>query len=708
MADWEVILDDGDFEETSDEVTRLPNRWRWVILAGGIIIFLLGVGYFTLDQRRLAGRAALRDDLTTLILIEETERALGNYDYALDLMLPTASDTWQFAYQQTFEIQPPIPNPDNLDLGEEIAFDGVCAVADVRLFQHNQVRRYCITDQGWRRAPVSSESWGEVQMVRNLRSDVLLRFYPRDEAFAQQVAIDFEQFYTDLEAWGLLEDRGHTELPTDQSLEIMIQPQDLLSPLMEESAAQIVVNSPKLTPIGEGDIATANPSDDPAETMLRQILLETILRRSEAFRVASYNSLLPGQSYFLEAMEATLSQDVVAPSEQANVAQREVWINALDGRWVSPFVVQTTNDFSEKSEVTAQLIVDYIYRTQGSITLGELLYRLPTTNSWDELFEETLNRKTIDLESDVLADLETQFGQPLTRIFPSGRWQPPTVPFGARILRVEEGVGGGKRIFTALSGRINGLVVEVAHQIPVQTRDGHPIPPGCLPPGSPVSVAGNWLERPWRLQAEQLTVEALTPLRLRRPSADTIAFIVDDEVSSEQTTILNDVLLSSQLSSVQSPLPQARALFALNSDGRLHRMASLRDHTRVFALPIAAGDPARLLFTIDLPTCDRSWFVLYEMGTGVVGQWLGRPNPLQWVWRPDHQDILLFVPRGGGRGFEIFKTGDTLALEPVSRTFAPFVYLGWSLELQQPINALDWFDTTYIGVTNLTTGGLDR
>jgi hypothetical protein len=245
-------------------------------------------------------------------------------------------------------------------------------------------------------------------------------------------------------------------------------------------------------------------------------------------------------------------------------------------------------------------------------------------------------------------------------------------------------------------------------EVDLKTTDGLSVPAGCIPPGSKLEFDGTWLEVPWRLQAEQVIVKEIIALGLRPAPADTIAYLVEDEVSDEQTMVINDILLSSQSGLAAAKLPASRRLFALRQNGSLRRLVSLDQNVRVFSIATAAGESLRLLFTLDLPTCDRSWFVLYEPEQGITGQWLAPANPLQWIWRPDRQDILFFVPRAGGRGFEIYKTGSTLALDPVSRTFAPLVFVGWNIELGRPVNMLAWFDTTYIDTLKLTTGGLER
>ena len=153
MAEWQ-ILDSDDFPEISPDEQETPpsrSRWGWVVLAGGILAFLIVVGYTTLRERQVERRTAVRDDLEAIIFEEETQQFLGNAEQAIELMLPHSPDRWQQAYQQTFsgdEIRPP---PGSTQLND-ISFDGTCAVVNVTLVNSEQVRVYCLHGEGWRRA----------------------------------------------------------------------------------------------------------------------------------------------------------------------------------------------------------------------------------------------------------------------------------------------------------------------------------------------------------------------------------------------------------------------------------------------------------------------------------------------------------------------------------------------------------------------------
>ena len=58
MTDWQIIESDNfpDYAPDGREPYRPRSRWRWVLLAAGILVFLAGAGFVTLRGRQHQGR----------------------------------------------------------------------------------------------------------------------------------------------------------------------------------------------------------------------------------------------------------------------------------------------------------------------------------------------------------------------------------------------------------------------------------------------------------------------------------------------------------------------------------------------------------------------------------------------------------------------------------------------------------------------------
>jgi hypothetical protein len=688
MTEWQ-ILDSNDFSDNpadEQESGSWASRWGWGVLIGGIVAFLLVAGFTTLREQRAEGRAAIREDLAAVIFEEESAQFLGNVGQAVNFMWLTAPDDWQYAYQQTFVRRDDRPAPGSVQL-KEVDFDGRCAVVDVSVAGSEQVRAYCLDGDRWRRAPVPAEAWGDTQETLQIAANIQLRFWPRDREFAQTLAQDARQLLAELAQWP--QNSG-----AESDLEIIIEPQDLQPTLIAQEEQRIVFNSPKLT---------ANNGFLSGAELARLILAEALIRRTRSFAAAAGSSL-PGKDNILTAGQTVVAMHAVLPPI-ARAKLLASWQTDLSRRWLSPFLATNNPDFAHQAKFSAYLTVDYIYRAYGPMAVGDVLSQLTQTGSWDRLFQTTLKRSTLALETEAVADVEKRLNTTLERT-PNGALVSPNLPFQTNLLRADTLPTGGSRIYTSILDRLEPLVIDIPPHVNPQTPDGTALPAGCIPFGSTMNIDGEWLEAPWRLQAGQITVPEITPLSIGPAPENTLAILVDDEPSAEQATLVNDVLLSSQANSVTTPT--SRILSVVLENGLVRRLGVLNRDVRVFALPVTAGDPMRLLFKLDLSHCDRSWFVLYESTQGVIKQWISPADTQQWLWRPDSQDILYFTPHSGGRGYNIYKNGSTLAPKLVSQSFGVFTYLGWHINLARPINALGWFETTYIGVGSLSTDSLER
>ncbi len=151
-----------------------------------------------------------------------------------------------------------------------------------------------------------------------------------------------------------------------------------------------------------------------------------------------------------------------------------------------------------------------------------------------------------------------------------------------------------------------------------------------------------------------------------------------------------------------------QALVALHRNGTIQPLTTLSATLQVEPLPIAAGGSVHFLFSLDLPQCDRTWFVHYEPTIGVTGQWLGPPPPMRWVWRADRQDLMFFSPRPGKEGHHIYETNETLSLQPISQSEISVSFTGWHVQTGQLVFVKSWMGTTSTGLIDPLSGGMSR
>jgi len=699
MAEWQILDSDGFPEIPPDGERETPpshSRWRWVVLASGVLAFLLVVGYTTLRERQVERHTAIRDDLEAIIFEEETQQFLGNTEQAVDLMVPYAPASWQQAYQQTFSGEEERPPPGSARL-KDIDFDGTCAVVTVTLINSEQVRVYCLHGEGWRRAAVSPTVWGNPQDVIHVTDDVQLRFRLRDQAFGETLARDLNRFFTQLDQWTILETEAAIESTTNtnHSLEIIIEPQDLHTPLIADEEHRIVINSPGLVPF-DGTLS--------GELAVRLALAEALIGRTGPFNTSDL-SALPGSDRFFSAAQTVAAMHLLLPPEaQADLVEH--WRSQLDGQWVSPFFAELLNedtpDLTQQVEAAAHLTADYIYRSKGLFNFGLVVDQMPLVNSWDRLFQPTIGHSLVELEAEAAHQAHAASDSISLR-----ESDDPTpflnLPLAATLLRVDKQATPGHRAYVEIPNYTAPLLVELPTNIPVHTPDGTSIPSNCTPPDTTLNIDGNWLEAQRRLQATHISASEIAPLTIEPAPADTIAYLVLGEPSriSQAIDLHGSYVVNSSL-----PVPQT--LVALRQNGDLKQLTGLNENLRVFPLPIAPNESVHFLFKLDLPACGRSWFIHYDTQQGVTGRWLGPQDPVRWMWRPDRQDILFFQIRTGGRGYDIYKSSDTLALDPVSRSFGSVEFLGWNIETGRPVVARPWFDATYIDLLDLRFGNVKR
>lgn len=709
MTEWQIIESEDFPAPPLEEIPRAGFRLKWTLLGCGIAAFFVALGFFGLQRQREESKQALRDDLTAYIFEEETLRYLGQP--AAASITPYAPRVWQRAYWQTFETykQAGMP-PDTIQLGE-IDFDGQCAVVTVDTTRSQErMRAYCLEQEAWLRAPVPGAAWGSETDAINFAIGVSLIFLPRDQPFAEALAVDLIPLFQKLEQW--MQPPGTATLfgrNPYRGLAIVIEPHDLLAPLILDQEEQIIVNSPWLTPL--------QPSDGLAgEAAVRLALARTIARRAVIVQ-ARTGPPLPGKTRFLSAAQIVAGiHTLLTPEARATLF--EAWRGQLDEEWRSPFYADllTTGypNPTQQPALAAQFTAEYIYESAGEETLAAIIERIPEADSWDALFQATLNRSTITLEAEAANFAYNR--RERASISPSKDTAPPArLPLTAKLLKLDSQEAGRRRLHVELPDRVEPLFIELPNQISFQTTTGEALAPECIPANSLLEIKGGWLEHQRRLAASQVTIQSISPLAIEAAPADTMAYLAGSEtLYRPRSTSTNGIIYSNARAflidhppSSQQITAPAEMLMALSQDGVLQPLIALSSTLKAFPLPTAAGEPAHFLFRLDLPNCKQSWLIHYKPAQGVAGYWLGPPAPTQWLWRADRQDILFFSPQEDHRlRHKIYQTNSSPFPVPIDTANTPLFFMGWNVKAGRLVSLNTWFDEFYLGLFDVNSGDL--
>ena len=696
MTDWQIVIEDKDFSDPSPADPERPGGsipWRWLLFGAALATVLFVLGWTIIREQRQRGQANLRTDLTAVIFEEETLRANQDRVRAESLIVSSARQMWRTAYWRNFS-QPNQVGPGVVRLAA-VDFDGRCALVDVDIDGLRTVRTYCLEDQRWRRAPVPSDAWGYERLAVNFSNGVTLRFFARDEAFAEMVTVDLQQFFQSLE--NILGPQ-----PSFRDLQVFIDPHDLGQPLVVDTPRTVILNSPWL--VSRADIGIL-----PSDVAVRLALMQTLLRRSGPSS-EQLSEDLPGADLFLEAANIVGAMSLtLSPATYDTV--RDGWQETVQDGWNSPFLVRlaTEDDPStlEQRQATAQLMADYIYRRWGLKALLQIVHQMPETDSWDDLFRTVIERPAVVLDNEALLYTTNGF-QVLSTLWRHEPIMPPDFPVQVT-LRQTDPDPSDLRLIVASATQAADLVVEVEPDLEVTTPPGLPLSLSCLPAGTTLEIEGRWLEVQRRLAASHIAVRQ-APLRSIHPApADTVAYLVAGELFDEQALeTIHPVYPGTSAYLVARRAPLAQALLALDSDGVLHVLTPLSPTLQVFPLPVTAEATPHFLFKRDAPNCERSWFYHYQPGQGVVRQWLGPASPSQWVWRADQQAPLFFGYGAGRPQHRIYEAATGLALEQIGRTNAPMRFLGWHTDRQQVVATTSSLGETFVGLLDWETGFIKR
>ncbi len=705
MTEWEIIVDSDNLPEPEPEKPPRSRRYqRWYLLIA-VLLALFTIGAVTFMRERTERQAALEADLTDFIYEEETVRFFGQPDRAAEYMVSTAPPEWQQRYRQAFAADENQSPPTSVQL-RAVDFDGQCALVSVELDGYTQTRVYCLENQQWRRAPVPGDIWGDGQSVLNLPHGGRLIFRPRDQAFATALAGDLPPLLDELEQWRAQSAQLNPTQPKIlHNIDIVIEPHDLGEPLIFNDEQRIVLNSPLLVSPAEDELPSGQAG-------VRVAVAESLLRQA-GFTSPETSLSLPGADRFLEAVQTVIATELMLATQvrEELLSRRQSQVNE---NWTTPFFTDLlpteTEPTDRQAHAAAYLTAEYIQRLKGSDTLVKLLQELPSASSWDSLFEATLGRSTISLEQEVVTYAKTGDVAAAASLPPADYGTSGRLPLQGTLLGIREQSSGGVRLAVKPAyGGDDPVLVETSREDTFETANGGYLPVECVPPGATVSIDGGWLEIQRRLQASEVRVEEVRLLDINPAPLDTVAYLIEGESPDGAEFTAADIFPSQRFYFVASKLPLPQALVALRQDGRRQLLTSLNRNLRVVPLPVAAGDSAHFLFVLDLPGCNHSWFIHYEPGPGITGQWLGPAQPMKWIWRADRNDLIFFDFKAGEVGHNIYKTGDSLAVEPIGQSETLVSVSGWNAKAEQIVFVKrDWVGATGIGLLEPDSGAIRR
>ena len=657
MTEWQILTSDDFPELPPDEPTRSPInlRWRWLWLGGGIFTFLVIVALTGLYLKRIERQTKIRADLEAAIFEEESLRYLGHAEAAL--INPNAPAAWQEAYKKNFvTLKAP---PDSIEVSE-VEFDGQCATISVELSGAAQVRSYCLNNQNWLRAPVPAAVWGIERDVLVVENGVELHFLPRDHTFAQALAQDLAQFYQTLRRQGF----WPKAQALTSTLKIRIVPQELQGPLTLAEPQQIVINSPLLTPAQGGLGGEAAVRLALGKELLHGVISPTVQPQ-----------LLPGSARLVDAGQTVLAAHaLLTPEMRANLLND--WRAQLAGEFAAPFLPELLQYMHTESEeeitLSTQVTAYYLTTLKEPEILYALLAQLPGATSWDDLLQATFNRPTIVIEQEAANFArEDRANAPAVQLP-----DPPALPLVDSVVTSDK---LGSTGFTRAYIQWPLMVVDIPPDVAVRTKQNETVPLDCVR-NSQLSITGNWLEAPRRLQAAEITVQQLDRFIATRAPADTVAYLL--------------------LGTLTNP----HSFVALNPQGKLRLITLVDEQFQIFPLPAMPGQPPHFLFTEQLTDCDRLWFGRYNPDEGTVQHWLAPPDVTQWVWRADDQSLIFLSDKYNGANAEIFETNDTLLARAIGASPAPQTLLGWNVKQAQLVSYMRYPEGSYLALLNLTSG----
>ncbi|MDQ7029153.1 MAG: hypothetical protein Q9O62_04930 [Ardenticatenia bacterium] len=408
MLEWEVFEEPQPLPDLPpDESSPTRSRRFWLVLALGIALLVLLI-LWVLRQEMERRQAAMRADLTEFILQEEQARAFGLRDQAAYLITPGVTWEWWTNYLKSFQLPGVDPRPVDVQVAE-VRFDGEGALVTVTINGHPQMRYYRLMGQEWRRAMLPVEQvWG-IRRVAIAPFEGLSIIYrpPLDRPFGQQLGKDINALYDEVfPSWPA----------TPQVTQIEIEPRDVGPALISAQDDRIVINSPLLV-VQDGVLG--------GEGAVRLALAEALLDQADGIETPTTAVSLLNASRFLKAIHVTVAMHwALTPEEhEALVAS---WRQHLLETWTSPFEAITSPELASQgaaaiirqANVAALFTAEYLYESAGPQALAHIVRRLPFTDTWDELFQDTVGQPRRAVEAGAAtfaANVSTSQAPPTTQ-----------------------------------------------------------------------------------------------------------------------------------------------------------------------------------------------------------------------------------------------------------------------------------------------------
>ncbi len=663
MLDWHVREEDEPSlpDLLAEEPTTPPPRsWKRALIVLGLVL-LLGGGI--LWWRLTAQEKQVQADLQNFVWQEERARLAGSPEQAEAFALPNAPYGWKTAYTATFGQPGGTVEAVEVEMEE---FDGQCARVEVRLDGYPQQRRYCLFGGKWRRAPLSTDSWGQEVAVR-LSNGVRFTYRERDAAFAERLLTSLPAYFNAQATWIAQRLGGGLNRSTVRYVKIV--PHDGFGPLVSDEGDTIVLNSPLLTPY-DGVLAP--------EARVRLALAQALLARAGPTPRDTRN--LPGGERFVRAAHLVVAARVALTGEERR-RLLEHWRRQLGDEWVSPFFAEwLTPERAHLADWSALWLVEWVYRQVGPGTLARLVHRLPRYSSWDDVFDEFLGRSTKEVE------------QAAASLVP-GRavgLQPHEMadesPFGAASLSVTLlDQNGRRRLLVEHPSVPHPFLVEASSYVG-QYAARFPIQIACLGPGTRLTISGTWREEGYRFGADTLLVEEVKPpdYLLQEVLASGEAGASPIVQSSAEPTAPPDTVAYVALSSRQNVLTFA----AVRSNGEVHTLFHPQGSLWLMPLAITSEAPLRLGVFYASPKCNWRWFTSYFPETGELGPLRSAPHESFVFWQPRAEQFLpvwtpsstapsptvaVIMPDGEARLFAL----------PPGRRYVRYVPLGWRSDTRE-------------------------
>ncbi len=661
MAQWELIIDDEAFPESTPEQQPKPSpkrskRWFWAL---GFLLLCLVVGSLIFRNRVTAQRAAIQADLTARIFEEENLRLYNDQSAINRLIISDAPESWQISYRRNFPLL--VESISQVEI-TDLTFDGTCALVNVTLSNIPQIRNYCFIEQKWQRAPVTEDHWGAVQAIIVLDSGLQIRVFNEDQAFGEALAQDLDLFFEQLNRWGF-------EIsPSLTTLQISIEPHDLDDVIVAERENRLVLNSPKVLPFN---------GRDPSEVVTRLALGNFLL---DQINPAIENSDLPDVGRVQDALQDVIVTQLLTPNYMP--LRQEIWLTEIDGQWASPFftdlaLIENYN-VTERAKLTSRLAMNYIFQEKDLDTLGQILQNLPQTTSWDVLLQTLTEQNAIEFEQHLATRI-----LPKQSILIEESLVAPTLPI---TVTLTEPIIEPQFIKAKYLDQRHPLRLDVAKDILLQTPTKTPLSWDCIIRNErvTVSVDGTWLEANRRIAVDQIILTEVVPPLLPSAPTDTIAYLIDGTRAAPQS------------------------LIALANDGTIDYLSAIWPGLQFSPLPQAPDQPLQILFIVTPSNCeDRQWFVLYDPTQGVIQQWLSPPETIRSVWRADQRDIIFSTQSLGETQQMLYQSSKSLFPKPLlelANGRPSYNFFGWNIDNQQLVFSRNWVGDTLINFLDIDTG----